>query len=229
MAHVQSTSTTGSGTSLTLNFTSPPTAGNLLVYTTGGDANPTAVGDNKNGPALSAVGIDDGANFIYADIHYIKAHAGSGTTTLTRQTAASANHALCVAEYNSTVNPELRTSDTDSRSAASSITGPVSVEDTDLVVVGTICDTAFQAYGADANFTERVDTSGVRPLHVQDRIMSAASAALTSTVTTDGGVSTSLRAVLAAFDVNVRVPLERFPSAKMAPFRRNEPRPWLHL
>jgi hypothetical protein len=208
MPYVQSDEATGSGTFLSLSFPADPVAGSFLVFASGGDGDPVGVSDNRNGAAQKAGDVNNTGLAIYADIHFVRRHAGGGPTTATRTTAGSSNHALTVLEYNGCSSPQPRAADlTTSTSGASHSAGPVPAKNQDIAVAVVCCDTAFESYTPDGNFTERHDTSGVRPIQVQDRILVGDVPNLTATITADlagGGTNRNLNSVLAVFDIVAR-------------------------
>jgi hypothetical protein len=208
MPFVQENDNTGSGTSLGVAFLASPTAGNFLAYASGGDGDATGVSDNRNGAALKAGDVNNTGLAVYADIHFVRRHAGGGATTATRTTASSSNHSLAVLEYDGCSSPQPRAADpTTSTSGASHSAGPVPAKNQDIAIAVVCCDTAFESYTPDGSFTERADTSGVRPIQVQDRMLTDDVPNLTATITADlggGGANRNLNSVLAVFDIVAR-------------------------
>lgn len=95
ITNVQSRATSGLGSSLSLAFLSDPTAGNLLVYGSSSNDDPTSITDTQQTPLKA---IDAGASFNWGDIWY-SANCVGAATTVTVNGGAGQNRSLLIAEY----------------------------------------------------------------------------------------------------------------------------------
>lgn len=202
IAHVQSTSGNGSGTSLAVAFGSNNTAGNLLVYGSGGDSDTTNITDTNNTP-VSAIGANDDPNFTYADIYYVQ-NCAAGANTATR-TNASGQISLSVAEYSGVkTSGALDQVNTGAGSGTAAASASVTTTQADELLIGLTVAGASVTFTPGASYTERTDTGGLRSSELEDQIV-ASIGSYTASSTLSGSnpwlcLIATFKATVAVFD-----------------------------